>query len=268
MEIQTPARLTALGHPQRLALFRLLVRRYPDRVAAGELSEALGLKPSTCSAYLAALMQAGLVTQTRAGTSLRYSIAMEAVRETVDHLLLDCCRGRPEICAPPAPAGPANRDGRYRVLFLCTGNSARSILAEAILRQRAGARFEVQSAGTHPRAAPDPQALALLRDAGHDLAPLRSKPVAEVRGPGAPVFDIVLTVCDRAANEDCPAWPGRPLSAHWGIPAPGGTPGAIRAAHDALQARIRALVALPLDTLDRPALQRPLDDIGQGRMPA
>ena len=267
MNTLIPARLTTLGHPQRLALFRLLMRRYPDRVPAGELAAARGLKPSTCSAYLAALMQAGLVTQTRAGTSLRYAIAMEAVRDTFGYLLSDCCRGRPELCAPSA-ASRSMADGRHRVLFLCTGNSVRSILAEAILRREAGGRVQAHSAGTRPRAAPSPEALALLRAAGHDTAPLRCKSLAEMRGPGAPAFDIVLTVCDRAANEDCPAWPGHPLSAHWGIPATGDTPGALRAAHDTLQARIRALVALPLETMDRCALQRALDDIGQERTPA
>src|SRR6056297_4002793 len=94
METEIPARLSTLGHPQRLAIFRLLMRRYPDRVPAGELAGALGLKPSTLSAYLSALTQAGLVHQERAATSLRYSIAMTEVRRTLDYLMLDCCRGR------------------------------------------------------------------------------------------------------------------------------------------------------------------------------
>ena len=274
MEALIPARLSTLGHPQRLAVFRLLMRRYPDRVAAGELAAALGLKPSTLSAYLAALMQAGLVAQERAGTSLRYTIAMEAVRDTFEHLLRDCCRGRPEVCAPvPFPAGTGPGSGsapRLRVLFVCTGNSARSIMAEAILRTQAGDRFEVHSAGTRPRAVPNPQALAVLRDAGHDVAPLRCKPLTGFRGTGAPHLDIVVTVCNQAANEECPPWPGAPVSAHWGLPAPtqgaGGdaqTALAVRRTHDALHDRIRALAALPLAAMDRLAVQRALDDIGR-----
>ncbi|MGY6634584.1 MAG: metalloregulator ArsR/SmtB family transcription factor [Alkalilacustris sp.] len=258
-------RLTTLGHPQRLAVFRLLMRRYPDRVSAGELAEALALRPSTLSAYLAALMQAGLVTQTRRGTSLRYAIAPEAVRDTVDYLLHDCCRGRPELCAQPAPARAGST---WRVLFVCSGNSARSILAEAILRHEGGSQFEAHSAGIRPRAAPDPQVLALLREAGHDTTPLHCKPLEDMCRPDIPPFDLVLTVCDRAANRDGPAWPGRPLSAHWGIPPVGRTPDALRAAHDALQARIRALLALPLGGMDRRAVQGALDDIAQQRRPA
>lgn len=97
-----PNRLSTLGHPQRLALFRLLMRRYPDCVPATELAQALGLKPNTLSTYVNALMQAGLISQERIGTSMRYAIDMDAACETVDYLLHDCCRGRPEICVPNA----------------------------------------------------------------------------------------------------------------------------------------------------------------------
>lgn len=268
-----PNRLSTLGHPQRLAVFRLLMRRYPDRVPAGELAEALGLKPSTLSAYLAALMQAGLVGQERSGTSLRYSIAMDAIRQTFDYLLLDCCRGRPDVCAPASPARDVNEAEAFRVLFLCSGNSARSIMAEAILRREAGDRFEVHSAGTEPRPAPNPHALALLTAEGHDTGSLRSKDVSEFRGRDTAPFDIVITLCNRASNRDCPPWPGRPLGTHWNIPAPaqgaGGESEAsrrFRRAHDALQKRIRALAALPLRSLDRLALQQALDDIGRSDM--
>ena len=100
METLIPNRLSTLGHPRRLALFRLLMRRYPDRVPATELAQALRLKPNTLSTYVNALMHAGLISQERFGTSLRYAIDMDAARATFDYLLLDCCRGRPEICAP------------------------------------------------------------------------------------------------------------------------------------------------------------------------
>ena len=277
MEEVIPLRLATLGHPQRLAVFRLLMRRYPDLVPAGELAAALGIKPSTCSAYLAALMQAGLVTQTRAGTSLRYAIAMEAVRGTFDYLLNDCCRGRPEICGPlPFHTGPrVMTDPRYKVLFLCTGNSARSIFAEALLRHEAGDRFEAFSAGTRPQSELNPLAVALLRQKGHDIAPLRAKHLSEFRREGAPAFDFVFTVCDQAANEDCPAWSGQPVSAHWGMPDPVKATGteaerglAFHAAYGALQNRIRAFAALPFTALDRLSLQRAVDGIGRGAVSA
>lgn len=267
-----PDRLSILGHPQRLAVFRLLMRRYPDRVPASEIARALGLKPNTLSNYLNALLQVGLVTQERAGTSLRYTVEMEAVRGTIDYLLLDCCRGRPEICAP---ASCATSDGaglgrKFNVLFICTGNSARSIFAEAILRREAGDRFNVYSAGTRARSELNPVALQVLKLNGHDISDLRAKTTAEFQAPGAPDFDFVFTVCDQAANEDCPAWPGQPISAHWGVPDPVGADGtqaqkilAFQTAYDAIRNRILTFSSLPFETLDRISLQKAVDDIGQ-----
>jgi len=274
MEIEIPSRLATLGHPQRLAIFRLLMRRYPDRVPAGEMALALDLKPSTLSAYLAALMQAGLVTQERAGTSLRYAIDMAEARRTFDDLLLDCCRGRPQVCslAPSglqAPSAPSPGH-RYNVLFICTGNSARSIFAEAILRDAAGERFEAHSAGTRPNPVPNPVALEVLAHHGHDISALRAKTLGGFQPPGAPAFDFVFTVCDRAANEDCPSWEGQPVTAHWGMPDPAGVEGtdaekrlAFHQAYGALRNRIMAFAALPLASLDRLALQTAVDDLGR-----
>ncbi len=274
MEKVIPARLATLGHPQRLALFRLLMRRYPDPVPAGELAEALGCKPSTLSAYLSALMHADLVTQERAGTSLRYSIDMPQVRRTFDYLLLDCCRGRPELCSPISSSsisGPiAMPDRTYSVLFICTGNSARSIFAESILRKEAGDRFEVHSAGTRPRSELNPSALEVLKQKGHDISVLRAKHVSEFQLPDAPKFDFVFTVCNQAANEECPPWHGQPVSAHWGMPDPVRVDGsdaekslAFQHAYGALRNRIAAFTALPIASLDRISLQKAVDDIGR-----
>lgn len=268
-----PSRLATLGHPQRLAIFRLLMRRYPDRLPAGELAEVLGLKASTLSAYLSALMQARLVTQERVGTSLRYAIDMTEVRHTFDYLLLDCCRGRPEVCSPvslPQVTGTtAMSDPKYKVLFICTGNSARSIFAESILRNEAGDRFDVYSAGTKPYSELNPFALEVLEQKGHDISALRAKNVSEFHGEDAPRFDFVFTVCNQAANEDCPAWEGQPVSAHWGMPDPVQVEGtdaqkslAFHQAYGALQNRIKAFTALPVSSLDRISLQRAVDDIG------
>lgn len=276
MEDAIVHRLATLGHPQRLAILRLLVRRYPDHVPAGEIAQALDLKPSTLSAYLAALMQAGLAEQERQGTSLRYAAAMPALSETVGWLFSDCCRGRSAACLPPAlfpnPADTPMTDRKYKVLFICTGNSARSIFAESILRKMGGDRFEAHSAGTRPNSELNPFALEVLAQNGHDLSPLRAKHVAEYTGPDAPRFDFVFTVCNRAANEECPAWEGQPVTAHWGMPDPVKVEGtaaekalAFRQAYGALLNRIRAFAALPFDALDRIALQRAVDDIGRAK---
>ncbi|MBC7180151.1 MAG: helix-turn-helix domain-containing protein [Roseovarius sp.] len=273
MEKSIIPRISALAHPQRLAIFRLLMRRYPDHVPAGELAGALGLKPSTLSAYLSALTRAGLVRQQRVATSLRYAIGMGAVRETFDYLLRDCCRGRPDLCSLsplPSPLGATTMTAeKYKVLFICTGNSARSIFAESILRHEAGDRFEAYSAGTTPNSALNPFALAVLAQKGHDISHLRAKNVAEFRGADAPKFDFVFTVCDRAANEACPPWPGQPVSAHWGMPDPVKVSGtdaekslAFQHAYGALRNRISAFTALPLASLDRISLQKAVDDIG------
>lgn len=276
MEKLIPNRLSTLGHPQRLALFRLLMRRYPDRVPATELAQALGLKPNTLSSYVNALMQAGLVSQERVGTSLRYAIEMDAARETIDYLLHDCCRGRPEICAPNAYSASHGDSPmttrKYNVLFICTGNSARSIFAESILRDLAGDRFVAYSAGTKPCSELNPFALAVLEQKGHDVSVLRSKNISEFQGADAPDFDFVFTVCNQAANEECPSWPGQPISAHWGLPDPVKVKGsdaerslAFHQTYGALRNRMTGFTALPIASLDRMSLQKAVDEIGQSK---
>jgi protein-tyrosine-phosphatase/DNA-binding transcriptional ArsR family regulator len=274
MEIKIASLLSTLGHPQRLAIFRMLMRRLPDRVPAGEIAAALEIKPSTLSSYLSALVDAGLLTQTRFGTSLRYTVNVTQVQDMFDYLLLDCCRGRPDMCSPLATSfgqGPLSMaQKKFNVLFICTGNSARSIFAETILRDVAGDRFNVYSAGTKPYSELNPFAVEVLRQKGHDVSVLRAKNIQEFTKPGAPVMDFVFTVCDQAANEECPAWTGQPISAHWGMKDPVKAAGstaersfAFQTAYGALRNRITAFTALPLNTLSRISLQQAVDDIGQ-----
>ncbi|MBM2323905.1 MULTISPECIES: helix-turn-helix domain-containing protein [Marivita] len=274
MEIKTASQLSTLGHPQRLAIFRMLMRRMPDKVPAGEIADALDIKASTLSAYLSNLLDAGLLSQTRVGTSLRYSVNVTNVQGMLDFLLLDCCRGRPDMCSPLAAGfGQGMMDmsfKKFSVLFICTGNSARSIFAETILRDMAGDRFDVYSAGTKPYSELNPMAVDVLRQKGHDVSGLRAKNVQEFIAQDAPKFDFVFTVCDQAANEDCPAWSGQPISAHWGMVDPVKASGsdaerslAFQVAYGALRNRIGVFTALPMNTLDRISLQKAVDDIGQ-----
>ena len=158
----------------------------------------------------------------------------------------------------------------YNVLFLCTGNSARSILAEAILNHKARGLMTAYSAGSHPSGTPRPEALHQLELSGIPTTGLRSKSWDEFSAPGAPHLNFVFTVCDNAANEQCPYWPGQPMTAHWGIPDPAavqGTPEEIaRAFTDAfrtLDRRISLFLSLPLATLDSLALKKELDSIGK-----
>ena len=273
MENMILDRLTTLGHPQRMAVFRLLMRRYPDAVPAGELGQALGLKPSTLSVYLSALASVGLLGKTRYGTSLHYKVEMEAARDMIDYLFLVCCRGRPQLCPQIEQVIPMDvqdkTNRKQNVIFICTGNSARSILAEAILRQEAGGRFNAYSAGTRPAGTPNPYAMALLTQKGHDTSDLHSKSLDEFLQDDAAQMDYIFTVCDAAANEECPFWPGQPISGHWGIPDPAAVVGsdaekreAFATAYDRMHARIHAFIALAPTGLDKTALQKHIDEIG------
>jgi arsenate reductase (thioredoxin) len=158
----------------------------------------------------------------------------------------------------------------FNVLFLCTGNSARSIMAESILRQTGQGRFTAFSAGSHPSGKVNPFALELLRANRMPLDGLRSKNWDEFAKPGAPVLDFVVTVCGNAAGEVCPVWPGQPMTAHWGVPDPAALEGTDEAKRKAfsdachvLLARIRLFTSLPLATLDRLSLQNKLREIGK-----
>ena len=271
-----PRAFATLGHPDRLAVFRLLMRFAPRGARPTEIAVALGLKQNTLSHHLADLAAAGLVRVTRQGRSLLYAADLAATEGLIGYLALDLGRARPDLLAPLAVAQPdpaAGRDRGFAVLFLCSGNSARSILAEALLRDLGKGRFRAYSAGTRPNPAPHPLALGLLRRNGHDTAGLRSKPVSEFRAPGAPAMDLVFTVCDTAAAEECPPWPGQPLTGHWGLPDPAATTGpeaeialAFARTYAALHRRLTAFVSLPVEGLGRLSLQSRVDALGTDPM--
>lgn len=162
------------------------------------------------------------------------------------------------------------QDKTLNVLFLCTGNSARSILAECVLNREGRGRFRGYSAGSHPQGRVNPYALDLLRKENYDVSSLCSKSWDEFAGPGAPEMDFVFTVCDNAAGEVCPIWPGQPMTAHWGLPDPAAAEGteaekrlAFADTLRMLRQRISIFVSLPMASLEKLTLQKHLDDIGR-----
>jgi arsenate reductase (thioredoxin) len=163
-------------------------------------------------------------------------------------------------------------DEPLNVLFLCTGNSARSIMAEAILNRIGQGRFKAYSSGSHPKGKVHPYTLQLLKSLNYDTSFARSKSWEDFAGPDAPEMNFVFTVCDDAANEACPVWPGQPMTAHWGVPDPAAAEGtdaekhlAFADAYRMLNNRISIFISLPMKTLDRIALQKRLDEIGRPR---
>lgn len=261
-----------LGHPGRLAVFRLLMRFAPQGARPTEIAEALGLKQNTLSHHLADLTASGLVQVERQGRSLFYSVDMDTAEKLIGYLVLDVGRARPDLLAPLIAAhkdGPVMRDTGFNVLFICSGNSARSIFAEVLLRDLGRGRFRAFSAGTRPNSELNPFALEVLQRNGHDLAGLRAKHNSEFQTPDSIVMDFVFSVCDSAAAEECPPWPGQPITGHWGLPDPVKATGTdaekalvFAQTYGALRRRIMTFVELPLESLTRMSLQSGVDAIG------
>jgi arsenate reductase len=166
-------------------------------------------------------------------------------------------------------------DSPLDVLFLCTGNSARSIMAESILNRIGQGRFRAYSAGSTPTGQVNPYAVKLLKGLGYPTDQLRSKSWDEFAGEGAPEFDFIITVCDNAAGEVCPIWPGKPMRSHWGVPDPAAAEGneaqvalAFADAYRMLNNYLGLFTSLPIGSLERISLKRRLDDIGGARLPA
>lgn len=260
-----------LGHPGRLTVLRLLMRFAPRGVRPTEIAAALGVKANTLSHHLSALVEASLVQVDRQGRSLFYRADLPATEALIGYLARDLGRARPDLLAPatrPVDEADPMRDHDFNVLFICSGNSARSIFAEALLRDLGQGRFTAHSAGTRPGSALNPFALQVLTRNGHSPEGLHAKHVSAYQSEGAPVMDFVFTVCDTAAAEECPPWPGQPITGHWGLPDPARAEGTdaekalvFAQTYGALRRRIEAFVALPIDRLDRLSLQNRVDAI-------
>jgi len=252
--------LSALGHEARLDIFRQLARRAPDGMSAGSLAEQLGMPASTLSFHLDHLVGARLLRREREGRSLVYSLEVSGVNELLWFLGEDCCQGNLALCTDPTARirsrvdEAATPSPRPRVLFMCSRNSARSQMAEAILRREAGDRYEVHSCGLRPDAI-HPLTLAVLEEAGLDTSVLRSKDLGDYLGKTS--IHHAIIVCE-VANDHCPRLHPFALHVHyWPFPDPVATEGtegerleAFRSARDAIEERIR--VWLRTETADDP----------------
>jgi protein-tyrosine-phosphatase/DNA-binding transcriptional ArsR family regulator len=265
----------ALGQGTRLELMRALLAAGPSGLAAGEIAARLGVPASTLSFHLRTLGEAGLVGATRHGRSLVYAAQVARLRGLVAFLAEACCGGDPARC------GDLHRlfdiDGEtarmekpvFNVLFLCTRNSARSIMAEAILSRIGEGRFRAFSAGSAPsETGPLPEVLSQLKALGHDVSGLRSKCWDEFTGPDAPRVDFVIALCDTLAGQVCPDFGATTITAAWPLPDPAKFTGSaaeratlLNELYAALHRRLGIFTALPFASLDRMALKARVDDL-------
>ncbi|MFG1426001.1 metalloregulator ArsR/SmtB family transcription factor [Roseixanthobacter glucoisosaccharinicivorans] len=265
----------ALSQVTRLETWRLLLRYVPYGLPAGDIARLLAVPHNTLSTHLAVLERAGLVTTRRDGRSILYAVDLSAAGPALSQLMSEmgfavAPRRTPLTAAFPQLRPDAANDRAYNVLLVCSANSARSLIAEALLNRDGRGRFRAYSAGSRPKRKPHPMALDLLDSLGYDTASLASKSWDGFAGPDAPQMDFIITTCDAAAGEACPTFPGHPLHAHWGLPDPilvKGTEAEQKAAFLAtyrrLAGRISAFVNLPFEQLDLASLKERIAEIGR-----
>ena len=267
----------ALAQETRLDLLRLLIGEGASGLPAGDIGARLGVPASTLSFHLAALERAGLTQATRQGRQIVHAVRIAGLRALLGFLTETCCGGRPELCGDIASLLPSLPDEdkfmtpAFNVLFLCTHNAARSILAEAILRKIGAGRFQAYSAGSMPVAEPNPEVVAKLQALGHDTAQLRSKSWNEFTGPAAPRLDFIIALCDTLEGQDCPDFGPVGVTAAWPLPDPAKfTASPVERAtmlnelYASLHRRIEIFIALPFASLDRLAIKARLDELGGG----
>ena len=274
---QAAAGFSALSQETRLRLMRLLATMGATGMPAGELASRLGQPPSTRSFHLSALEQAGLVRSTRRGRQVIYAVRIIGLRELFSFLTETCCSGRPELCGDLARLLPEEESMEddvmtpaFNVLFLCTHNSARSIMAEAILERVSKGKFRGYSAGSDPATAPMPEVIEKLKIMGHDVSRLHSKSWNEFMGPDAPRMDFVIALCDTLDGQQCPDFGDRVVTGAWPLPDPAKFSGSpteratlLNELYGMIRRRLEIFISLPFSKLETMAMKARLDEIGE-----
>lgn len=270
-------RLASIAQPTRLAALRHLLAAYPGSVGAGQLAKACDAPHNTMSTHLGVLSRTGLIEVERVGRTMNYRADVGAFRRVVGFLASDCCNGRPELCGDLARLIPTNDDHAtepfmtpaFNVLFLCTRNSARSIIAETLLERIGKGRFNAYSAGAEPADEPMPDVIDRLKHLGHDVSRLRSKSWDEFLGPNAPRMDFVIALCDTPQGQVCPDLGEKHVNAAWPLPDPADFRGSaaervtlLNELYAMVRRRLEIFTSLPFASLDRMALKKRLDEIG------
>lgn len=274
------AGFAALSQETRIGLVRLLAGKSPAGMAAGEIAAELGQAPSTLSFHLAALEQAGLITSVRQGRQVIYTARLAGLRGLFGFLTETCCNGRPELCADITRLladdveGARGMTPAFNVLFLCTHNSARSIMAEAILEKVGQGKFRAYSAGSDPAKKPIPEVVERLRTLGHDVLKLRCKSWNEFMRPDSPRMDFVITLCDTLHGQVCPDFGDKIVTAAWPFPDPAKFTGSdaertvlLSELYGMIRRRLEIFTALPFASLDTLALKARLDELSDSTRP-
>ncbi len=272
--------LGSLAQPTRLAVFRHLLAAHPESLRAGEIARRCEVPHNTMSTHLAILNRARLVSVERDGRVMNYRADLVGFRGLVKFLTHDCCNGRPDLCIDLARLLPEEAEDMketvmtpaFNVLFLCTHNSARSIMAEALLQKIGKGRFNAYSAGSDPAAEPVPEVIERLRTLGHDVTNLRCKSWNEFTGPNAPRMDFIIALCDTLDGQVCPDLGEKIITAAWPLPDPAQFTGSpterttlLNELYAMIRRRLEIFTSLPFASLDRMAVKARLDEIGDTR---
>jgi arsenate reductase len=269
--------LGSLAQPTRLAAFRHLLAAHPEGLPAGEIARLCEVPHNTMSTHLGILSQAGLVAVERQGRVMNYRAELGGFRDLLRFLTRDCCKGRPDLCGDLTRLLPEDSEeteeravtAAFNVLFLCTHNSARSIMAEALLNKIGKNRFRAYSAGAEPAREPLPEVIQRLKVLGHDVSKLRGKSWNEFRGPDAPRMDFVIALCDTVHGQFCPDLGEKFVTAAWPLPDPAKFTGSsserttlLNELYGMIRRRLEIFTSLPFASLDRMAVKARLDEIG------